>query len=232
MRLDGEALGWLRRGYAGPGRVTRCATCADMTGGCPACRPPATDCARLRAAGVPWEFGSVGEWPVHEQYAGALRSALALVAAEASVLLTGPNGRGKSWVAALVVLDRLRAGVECRWEFASLLVRRFQATYASGATETVHGLLVALARPAVLVLDDLGAEKVTESVRADLTCLLTMRASLVTVVTSNCAVEGRRVGAEFVDGLLERYGSQFRSRLRAFELIAVDGVDLRGSSDW
>lgn len=220
-------------------RLVACSVCMDRPGGCPACHRGDRDRRRMELAGVPDEFLGIADFDIHPQYAKAVSDSRIAVLEGRSVLLVGPNGRGKTTVAVGTLLAMLRSGKRCRFVLAAWLVRRMHATYAPGARETVFSILEELAGeggPDVLCLDDLGAEKVTEAIRADVTCLLTMRGLRPVIITTNYMPDGRtvptmrngrKVGEEYVEGLLDRYGSPFRSRLNRFEVIVVEGADLR-----
>lgn len=163
--------------------------------------------------------GSVaaGTWLQRRRCAGALRS----------VWLWGPPGRGKSGLAAAALRAWIEAGGAGRFCTAGDYLERLRQRMAD------HGVAAereALRRTPLLVLDDLGTERVTDWVRAELFALLHYRLEeerLPTLITSNFppAAALARLGSETEAVMAERLTSRV---LGACDVVAVrGGPDLR-----
>lgn len=81
------------------------------------------------------------------------------------LVLVGAPGRGKSHLAAAVVREAWeRHSVSGQFVEVPALMDRLRATYSADAEESIEGVMRWLERVPLLVLDDLGKDKVTDFV--------------------------------------------------------------------
>lgn len=81
------------------------------------------------------------------------------------VLLTGPSGVGKSWIAQALGLAACRQGLSVRYERTQRLLEGLRLARSEG---TYHKRLAQLARQDLLILDDFGLQPLTTQERHDL----------------------------------------------------------------
>jgi len=111
-------------------------------------------------------------------------AALRWLAAGESVILTGPVGAGKTFIAQALGHQAIRHGHEVRFAKTS----RVLADLAGGrADHTWDKRLRAWARPAVVICDDFGLRELTPAQADDLYELITERAGKPLILTSNRA---------------------------------------------
>ena len=135
-----------------------------------------------------------------------------------SVLLTGPGGRGKTYQAALLMRLAVRRCGEFevpqsfrfQWHSEVALIERLRSLQrVDGAA---NDLISKLINADVLVLDDYGAEKATEWVRARLYHVLNARyeAGRAVVVTTNLTLgEMEKRSTRFAGRIAEMSGDYF-----------------------
>ena len=114
----------------------------------------------------------------------AVEAAHWMLAGGSGVFLYGTKGTGKTKLAAIIANERAGAGKPVLFASVPDLMADIRASFASGGTsERVQ----AVKETPFLVLDDLGAEKMTEWVGEQLFCIVNHRYNeqLPTVVTSN-----------------------------------------------
>lgn len=157
------------------------------------CRHERNRLARLRisrlfvSARVPraYEGDTFADYIVTEANKDAVDAAHMMVADEIKGLfLHGEKGTGKTKLAAIIANERAGAGKPVLFASVPDLMADIRASFASGGTsERVQ----AVKETPFLVLDDLGAEKMTEWVGEQLFCIVNHRYNeqLPTVVTSN-----------------------------------------------
>jgi len=137
------------------------------------------------------------------------------------LLLLGPCGRGKTHLATAALLSLIREkGVKgLFYDFRDLL-KEIQASYNTVSGTTELAILQPVFAAEVLVLDDLGATKMTDWVRDTLSHIINNRYNdrRVTIFTSN--LEDETVRAPIADervrdkpSLRDRIGDALRSRL-------------------
>lgn len=137
----------------------------------------------------------------------------------ASVLFTGKVGRGKTYAAAAMVSTWDVHVVT--WIASPLLLARLRSTFRDGSRESELDVIRDMTEPAVLVLDDFGAEKGSEYSLASLYCVLSEREnrSVATVVTTNLDL-----------AVIQALDARIASRLAGYHPIHVAGDDRRLSS--
>ena len=157
------------------------------------CRHERNRLARLRisrlfvSARVPraYEGDTFADYIVTAENKDAVDAAHMMVADEIKGLfLYGEKGTGKTKLAAIIANERAGAGKPVLFASVPDLMADIRASFASGGTsERVQ----AVKETPFLVLDDLGAEKMTEWVGEQLFCIVNHRYNeqLPTVVTSN-----------------------------------------------
>ena len=157
------------------------------------CRHERNRLARLRisrlfaSARVPraYEGDTFADYTVTATNKDAVDAAHMMVADEIKGLfLHGEKGTGKTKLAAIIANERAGTGKPVLFASVPDLMADIRASFASGGTsERVQ----AVKEAPFLVLDDLGAEKMTEWVGEQLFCIVNHRYNeqLPTVVTSN-----------------------------------------------
>lgn len=122
-------------------------------------------------------------------------------------MLWGPPGCGKSHLAAAVTHELIRRGKTVVFQSVPELLARIRGTYGDDARESERDVMAALMDCDLLVLDDLGAERVTDWVQDTLFRLIDgrYRAAKSIMVTTN--LEPRDLaailGVRMADRLIE-----------------------------
>lgn len=137
----------------------------------------------LAEAGVPARYRGCSL----ESWRGAVPAALKGYHGDPdTVFLWGTTGTGKTHLATAVLREWAIGGRSVAWRDVPLLTWTLR-----GDLDKAAGLVASLAAPALLVLDDLGAERQTDYVQDALTALLRRRLNgcKATILTSNVAPE-------------------------------------------
>ena len=147
------------------------------------------------------------------------------------LFLHGEKGTGKTKLAAIIANERAGAGKPVLFASVPDLMADIRASFASGGTsERVQ----AVKETPFLVLDDLGAEKMTEWVGEQLFCIVNHRYNerLATVVTSNYSPTQVIAHMATVDGcgnvIDDMQGQRIMSRIYGMcERVEISGADWR-----
>ena len=135
------------------------------------------------------------------------------------ILLWGPNGVGKTHLAAAAIHSILakRFGVDIRYVNYQALLRTIKASYDQpfGSTER-NAEYDAIEQADVLLLDDLGSNRVTDWVEDTITELIAQRYDncRTTIVTTNYSPNPAPAGSQTFGYLGDRIGERATSRLR------------------
>ena len=133
-----------------------------------------------------------------------------------SFYIWGDTGTGKTVLAASIA----RKYSDIRWESCPALIMKLQSMYRSESQSPHEYALTVAHTPGLLVLDDLGAEKLTEFVRQTTYFILNEREQhlLPVVITSNLNLAD-------IDKIIDKRVS---SRIAGMcEVIALKGADRR-----
>ena len=127
------------------------------------------------------------------------------VGAGHSVLITGPTGAGKSWLACALAQYACRRGYSALYQRVPRLQEELRIRHGSGA---FGKWLIQLARTDVLILDDWGMGGIDAMTRSDLLEIIDDRAgSKATIITSQLPVEHWHAwigDATIADAILDR----------------------------
>lgn len=143
------------------------------------------------------------------------------------LLFIGPPGIGKTHLAVSVLREVALKGVRGVYYDTRSLLSTIRGTYNPVTRTSEADVLAEVMRAELLVLDDLGAERVTDWVEETMNLIVNTRYSerRPTVFTTNY----RDVpDGEDLDSLLARVGFRMHSRLREMcEFLEYDGPDFR-----
>ena len=204
------------------------------------CRHERSRLARLRisrlfaSARIPraYEGDTFADYTVTATNKDAVDAAHMMVADEITGLfLHGEKGTGKTKLAAIIANERARAGSPVLFASVPDLMADIRSSFKTGsASETVQ----AVKETPFLVLDDLGAEKMTEWVGEQLFCIVNHRYNerLATVVTSNYSPTQVISHMATVDGrgnvIDDMQGQRIMSRIYEMcERVEIRGKDYR-----
>ena len=127
------------------------------------------------------------------------------VSAGHSILITGPTGAGKSWLACALAQYACRRGHSALYQRVPRLQEELRIRHGSG---TFGKWLLQLARTDVLILDDWGMGAIDSMTRSDLLEIIDDRAgSKATIITSQLPVEHWHAwigDATIADAILDR----------------------------
>ena len=142
-------------------------------------------------------------------------------------LFMGRCGVGKTHLAVSIILELInRKGVPCIfYDFRDLLAE-IRSTYNVHSSLSESAVLAPVLEKEVLVLDELGAQQVTEWMRDTLTYIINQRYNekRITIITSNWMDEAE----DEEDTLTERIGYRLRSRLYEMcQVLEIVGDDYR-----
>ena len=204
------------------------------------CRHERNRLARLRisrlfaSARIPraYEGDTFADYTVTATNKDAVDAAHMIVADEIKGLfLHGEKGTGKTKLAAIIANERARAGSPVLFASVPDLMADIRRSFKDGTTSEA---VQAVKNAPFLVLDDLGAEKMTEWVGEQLFCIVNHRYNerLATVVTSNYRPTQVIAHMATVDRdgnvIDDLQGQRIMSRIYGMcERVEIRGVDWR-----
>jgi len=141
------------------------------------------------------------------------------------LLFMGPCGVGKTHLAVAIIRDLIeRKGIPCLFYDFRDLLKEIQASYNPQSSVSEGSILEPVLKAEVLLLDELGATKVTDWMRDMLTYIINSRYNdhMATIITSNW-MDDKRDDEETLE---ERIGTRLRSRLyemcTVYEIVGPD----------
>lgn len=136
-----------------------------------------------------------------------------------SVYVFGNSGTGKSVWAACVVKKHIRDGGQAQWISMAEFIMHLQSLFKNPEENVYDRAKRTAAFPGLLIIDDLGSEKLTEYVEQIIYFLLNYREEhcLQTIITGNLSVveQGKRIN------------QRISSRLSAMKILQFTGQDKR-----
>lgn len=209
---------------------------------CYALRPCKHECNRreklriarlFSSARIPraYEGDTFADYTVTDGNRKAVESARWVLDGGSGVFLYGVRGTGKTKLAAIIANERARAGHPVLFASVPDLMADIRASFDDGNTaETVQ----AVKETPFLVLDDLGAEKMSEWVGEQLFCIVNHRYNerLQTVVTSNYSpteIIGHMATVDKRGNVIDdMQGQRIMSRIYGMcERVEIKGADWR-----
>jgi DNA replication protein DnaC len=147
---------------------------------------------------------------------------------EKSLLLTGGSGRGKTHLAVSVFKALLKKGVPCRFVDFHELLAEIRSSYDELAQTSEYEILRPLLNVEVLLLDDLGSQRMSGWVQDTVFYIINIRYNQKKplIVTSNLSMEPSKGSP--LESLQDRLGYRVVSRL--YEMctcVELDGPDYR-----
>lgn len=144
------------------------------------------------------------------------------------LLLVGEPGRGKTHLAVALLKALAEKGIECLFVDYQEMLKRLQASYDPTALTPEHRVIRPILETEVVLIDDLGANRVTEWVEDTVSYILSHRYNekKPTIFTTNLredAMSGapgdRRTSANYREKLSVRASSRLHEMCR---LVAID----------
>lgn len=160
--------------------------------------------------------------------AAAKRFAAAFPVVDKGLLIIGPPGIGKTHLAIAAMKQVIRTtGARGRYYDTRGLLTQIRSTYNSLTQLAEMDVIRPVMHAELLILDDLGAERLTDWVEETMNVIVNSRynAKLPTIFTSNYEDVP---GSEDMSSLLVRVGFRLHSRLSEMcEFLEYDGPDYR-----
>ena len=125
------------------------------------------------------------------------------------LVIEGPTGSGKTHLAAAITHELLDKGVEVIFQSVPDLLLRIRGSYNRNAEFTEEQIIRRLVDIELLVLDDLGAEKMTDWTETTIYNLIDQRyrheRPVIITTNLNLSEIGDRIGPRTMDRLVESY---------------------------
>jgi DNA replication protein DnaC len=136
------------------------------------------------------------------------------------LVLAGPNGCGKTHLAAAVGKERLENRETVLFQPVPDLLDHLRSAFAPSAEQSYEALFHQIRVSDLLILDDLGAQQSTPWAKEKLFQLLNHRynAMLPTMITTNCM---------YLQGIEERVVSRLRDRILVKMVTMEQAIDYR-----
>ncbi|MFQ5525725.1 MAG: ATP-binding protein [Thermoanaerobaculia bacterium] len=156
--------------------------------------------------------------------------------ATSGLLFVGRPGVGKTHLAVAVLKELIvRYHVDARFEDFTSLIHRIQATFEPGTVDSKHAILRRVTEAELLVLDDLGAQKLSDWVTEILYLVINTRYNrkLATIFTTNLRLKAERKldsvpSASSEEPLSWRLPARLVSRLYEMAAqISIEAADFR-----
>ena len=177
----------------------------------------------LKLAGVPMQFigkeFTIKGLSLPSQFTGQIQDYIGAMQNDPNLMLTGGTGSGKTTIACAILKEYMYAGNrDCEFVTVPDLLLEIRSTFQKDSTVHEKDVIDRYTKADLLVLDDLGSEKVSEFALQSFYLILDRRIRDMkgTIVTTNLTI------AE----VKENYGARIASRLGAFRSFKL------GSKDW
>lgn len=168
------------------------------------------------------KFNKTLSWP----YEGAKLFVKKYPAVSKGLFFMGTCGVGKTHLATAIITElTLNKGIPCLFYDFRDLLKEIKHSYNPDSSLSEFAVLEPVVTKEVLVLDDLGAWKITDWVRDIVEYIINRRYNegLITIITSNRMDNPKKIDEET---LTDRIGVRLRSRLhemcQEFEIVARD----------
>ncbi|MBI4650059.1 ATP-binding protein [Candidatus Desantisbacteria bacterium] len=206
---------------------------------CPACYFKKTQIKRLSSALIPSRYEHCTLASYHPQHATqkkakqiAIRFIEEYPDINSGLFFMGTCGVGKTHLAVATMRSILDKGFSCIFYDFRELLKKLQHSYNTESELTEEEVLKPVIEKDILLLDELGAQKITSWIRDTLTYIINRRYNdnKITIITSNYMDNPVRSkeGKDEEENLTDRIGYRLRSRLNEMcKVVVMDGQDFR-----
>lgn len=206
---------------------------------CPECYLKKTKIKRLTSANIPSRYEHCTLENYHPQHATqkkakqiAIRFIEEYPDINSGLFFMGTCGVGKTHLAVATMRSILDKGFSCIFYDFRELLKKLQHSYNIESELTEEDVLRPVIEKDILLLDELGAQKITSWIRDTLTYIINRRYNdnKITIITSNYVdnpVKNKESKDE-EENLTDRIGYRLRSRLNEMcKIVVMDGLDFR-----